>query len=404
MVRPDMEKRGQIFASCQAREGEGRSRNNISLRSKSTMIRKNRTVADRQQSLQPVSPEPQVSLFGAQEMYAGIGGKKYYCTVNGYYRTQIFEFPRIDFHPDGDEPHHEIYVSPSVQACVTSNLVDYFVNSTCSKHYAISPSLRNAVGETDEKFKSQQKGRLPVFLVIEEFNQLTPVEMVKGECSISDEVVVRDGEKVPILVGGREGEEFIAAQATTDGAWPELPNNQQLVNMILAGVRVGQQTVEPIHKYLDQNGLVTDEGRFVIMMQFTLSARANTTTPMETTAYRGRVSEIRKAITAIEQDIGAPHMALLINSMYRDEYWDDTYQRLQYLQLWQSLVEAGPRWLSYQGNDIRNDNVVVAGKKTLRELNEYRDDIAHWWTDTIDKNFFADLQRTINELIRRKYF
>ena len=106
----------------------------------------------------------------------------------------------------------------------------------------------------------------------------------------------------------------------------------------------------------------------------------------------------------MEQDIGAPHMALLINSMYRDEYRDDTYQRLQYLQLWQSLVEAGPRWLSYQGNDIRNDNIVVAGKKTLRELNEYRDDIAHWWTDTIDKNFFADLQRTINELIRRKYF
>ena len=215
---------------------------------------------------------------------------------------------------------------------------------------------------------------------------------------------MRDGKKVPMLVGGREGEKFIAAQATIDGAWPELPNNQQLVNMILAGVRVGQQTVEPIHKYLDQNGLVTDDSRFVIMMQVTLSARANTTAPMDTTVYRGRVSEIRKAITAMEQNIGAPHMALLINSMYRDEYRDDTFQRLQYLQLWQSLVEAGPRWLSYQGKDIRNDNVVVAGKKTLLELTEYRDDIAHWWTDTIDGNFLADLQRTINELIRRKYF
>ena len=41
---------------------------------------------------------------------------------------------------------------------------------------------------------------------------------------------------------------------------------------------------------------------------------------------------------------------------------------------------------------------------TLRELAAYRHDIAHWWTDTIDENFLVDLQQTINELIRRKYF
>ena len=47
---------------------------------------------------------------------------------------------------------------------------------------------------------------------------------------------------------------------------------------------------------------------------------------------------------------------------------------------------------------------MVAGKKTLLELTKYRDDIAHWWTDTMDENYLADLQRTINELIHRKYF
>ena len=167
------------------------------------MTRTNRMVADRQQSLQPVSPEPQFTLLAARLMYAGIGGKEFSCKINGYCRTRIFEFPGIDFHPNNDdEPHHEIYASPSVQACVATNLVDYFVNSTFSKHYAISPSLRHRVGETEEKIKLQQKGRVPVFLVIEEFNQLTPVEMVKGECSIADEVVVEDGEKVPMLVGG----------------------------------------------------------------------------------------------------------------------------------------------------------------------------------------------------------
>ena len=125
---------------------------------------------------------------------------------------------------------------------------------------------------------------------------------------------------------------------------------------------------------------------------------------MDTTAYRDRASEIRRAIAAMEQDIGAPHMALLVKSMYRDEYKDDTYQRLQYLRLWQSLVETGEKYLEYRGKSIRYDDKIVAGKKTLRELTEYRDDIAHWWTDTINENFLADLQRTINELIHRKYF
>ena len=335
-------------------------------------------------------------------MYAAIGGKEVRCTISEYCRTQIFEFPGIDFHPDGDEPQHEIYASPSVQACVASNLLGYFANSTRSKHYAISPSLRYAVGKTDEKIKRQQKGRVPVFVVIEEFHQLTPVKMIKGECSVPDEIVVRDGEKTPMLDGGREGEQFITACATSDGAWPELPNNQLLVNMILAGVRVGQQWPDPIRKHLDKQCLVTDDGRFVEMVQLTGSARLSTATAMDTAAYRARISETKTAIAAMEKDIHTPHLALLVNSMYRDEYKEDAYQRLQYLQLWQSLQDAARGYLNYQG-DVKHDDQVVAGNKTLQELAAYRDDIAHWWTYSIDENFLADLQRTINELIRRKY-
>ena len=368
------------------------------------MARKYRPVADRQKSLEPSSQEGHLTLAGVRQMYEAGGGKAFPCAISEYCRTQVFEFPGIDFHPDGDEAHHTIYSSPPVQACVASNLVEYFETSTGSKHYAVSPSFRYKVAETDEKTRSQQKGRVPVFVVVEEFDQLTPVEMVKGECSIWDEVAVINGEKVSMLIGGREGEQFITAWHTVDGAWPELPNNQQLVNMILAGVRAGQQTADPIRKYLDHSGLVTDDGRFAGMTRPTASLRASTVRPMDSAAYRDRASEIRQGIAAMEQAIRAPHMALLVNSMYRDEYKDDAYQRLQYLQLWQSLVEAGRQYLGYHGKSIRYDNVVVAGKKTLLELTEYRDDIAHWWTDTINENFLADLQRTTNELIRRKYF
>ena len=367
------------------------------------MARKNRPVADRQNSLRPVAPKANFALAGVRAMYTGAGGKEFRCTISGHCRTRIFEFPRIDFRPNCEEPHHSIFNSPSVQACVTSNLVGCFPSATRGRHYAISPCLRHVVGETDKKMRSQQKGSVPVFLVIEENNKLTPVEMIKGECSISDEVLVRDGEKRPVLVGGRQNQKFITAWATVDGAWPAIPSNQQLVNLILAGVRVAQQTADPIRKYVDQSCLVTDDGRFVEMMRPTMSVRGQTATPMDAKAYRSKVAEIRKAIAAIELDIATPHMALLIKSMYSDEYKDDSYQRLEYLRLWQSLAETGKTCLSYDGN-IRDDDLVVAGKKTLRELNEYRDAIAHWWTDTIDENFLADLRRTINELIRRRYF
>ena len=367
------------------------------------MARKNRTVANRQKSLQPLAPKANFTLAGARMMYTGMEGREFHCTISGHCRTQIFEFPRIDFRPNGDESHHSIYDSPVVQACVTSNLVDYFANATRGRHYAISPCLQHAVIETEKKIRSQQKGRVPVFLVIEEHNALKPVQMNKGECRISDEVLVRDGEKVPVLVGGRENQKFITAWATVDGAWPTIPSNQQLVNLILAGVRVAQQTPDPIRKYVDQSCLVTDDSRFVEMIRPTMSARVETATVMDAKMYRSRAAEIRKAIAAMARDITTPHMALLIKSMYSDEHKDDSYQRLQYLRLWQSLVEAGETCLSYEGN-LRDDDVIVAGKKTLRELTEYRDDIAHWWTDTIDEKFLADLRRTINELIRRRYF
>ena len=366
------------------------------------MARKNRRVAVRQKSLEPSPPDQPLTLGGIRFLFERGGGKEISCTISGFCRTQIFKFPGITFLPDEREPHHTVYASPAIRATVVSKLVGFF-ESTRSKHYAMSPSLRHVVRETEEKVNSQQKGNTPVYLVIEETCQLSPVEMNNGECYALSEILVHDGKVTPLLTGGREGKEFIIATATDDGVWPELPNNELPVNMILAGVRVGQQTTDPIKKYVDQQCLVTDDERFVKISQPAPSARLSTTTPMDSVALRDRASEIRNAITDLERDLCSPDLALLVNAMYRDQREDDAYQRLLYLRLWKSLVEAGPKSLNYQGN-IRDDNVVVAGNKTLRELKEYRNNIAHWWTDTIDENFMADLQRTINELIHSKYF
>ena len=367
------------------------------------MPRTNRSVADRRKSLQPATPDPQLALAGLRGMYEASGGQAISCTITGYYRTQIFEFPRVHFQGDYAEPPQPVYDSASIQATVVTDIRDYFLKRSGSKHYALSPPLRHEVSATDEKLCSQTKGRTRVYLVVEEQNLLSPVNMTNGECCKVDEVQERDGKMIENLTGGREGKSFILAWHAVGGSWPTMPDNQDLVDMILAVVRAGQDSSEPIRRYVDTSCFVTDDDQYVATIQPTASARLSTATNMDSKTYRERVEEIRNAIAAMEPDIAIPHIALLVNSMYRDQHKDDAFERLQYLRLWESLSEAGEKHLGYTGN-IREDDVVVAGKKSLKELKEHRNKIAHWWTDTSDEKFMEDLQRTVNELLRGRYF
>lgn len=348
-------------------------------------------------------------MHGVRLMQTGTGGKVHRCTIAGHCRTRVFVFPRIDLRLNGDKLHHFIYDTPPTHACVTADLIGYFENGmTRSTHYATSPSLRHEISQTAEKIKSQKGEKTPAFVVIEEQNALAPVSMVNGECSIMDEVVVEDGETIPLLIGGREGERSIVAWPSSDGAWPETPRDPRLMNLILAAVRVGQKTSDPIHMYVDQGCFVTDDDQFVVMgPRVKASARATTSVPMDADAFESKAAEIRQAITAMKPDIMGPvsvsaHLALLVNAMYSEEHKGDAEKLLEFLRLWQSVEETAKK-LGYQGN-VKRDNVVVDGTKTLRELNDYRNDIAHWWTETIDENFLSNLKSTINELIRRKYF
>ena len=125
--------------------------------------------------------------------------------------------------------------------------------------------------------------------------------------------------------------------------------------------------------------------------------------PMDAADYGKRADEIRRFLAAMAQDMGTPHMALLVNSMYSDEHKDDSHQRLQYLSLWESLSGAARKLFGLTGRNVRHGKVVVAGTKTLEELTQYRNSIAHWSTGTIDQNFLANLQLTVNQLLRQKY-
>ena len=334
-------------------------------------------------------------------MYSAIGGVATACTISGHRRTRVFEFPGAYAVLDGNEPHYPISESASMRACIASNLVGYFDNAAFSDHYAISPSLRHAAEEVSQEAKRAHGTQL--FVVIEEINELSPIEMSRGECSVCDEVIIEDAEQVPILVGGRLGKKFIAAWATLDGAWPELPSDQRMVNMVMAGVRAAQQFAGPIRKHLDQRCLVTDDDRFVDIVRPSLgAATATTASPMNAASYAERAATIRRGIEGMGKDLGDARVELLVRSMYCEDARHDEFQQLLYLHLWQSVIDTDG--VLCRRAQLENGDEAIAGHKTPRELKDYRNDIAHGHTDGIDTSFLAALQHTVNELIRDKYF
>ena len=330
-------------------------------------------------------------------------GTRITCTVDRHCRTRIFDFPLSQ--PTGPVPHYAIYRSDSVHASLVCDLRAYFGQSE-SPHYGLSSPFRHQVAELIRE-KDSQGERINPYMVIEEMHNLPPVVLERG-CAEVDEVCHVNGQSTPLLTGGRENARFIFAIETSDGPWPDIPCDEQTVNMILAATRASQDAHDEIRKHIDQGCLVTDDGQFVYTRPAGyMSARAGVVNPLDADGFRKTAESLGTAISRMEADLAAEHMELLVNSLYWDDYRDDEFRRLHYLSLWQSLYESRKN-LGYTPpkpkTEFRTDPTVVGGTSSLAELTRYRNDIAHIWTGNIESKYLADIYRTINELLRRKYF
>ena len=330
-------------------------------------------------------------------------GEKITCTVDQHCRTRVFEFPRS--RPTEPVPAYTIFRSNSVHASLVSDLRTYFAQSD-SPHYGLSPPLRHAVAELIEKKDSQGEG-INSYIVVEESHGLPP-KVLDGGCALVDEIGCDDGQPLPLLTGGRANERFIIAFETSDGPWPDIPRDEQTVNMILAATRASQDADEEIRKHIDQDCLVTDDGRYVCTMSAgSMSARLGVVRPVDPDGFRETAARLGAAVSRMEADLASEHIELLVNALYWDDYKDDDFRRLHYLSLWQSLSESRKK-LGYTApspkTKLGKDPTVVGGTFSLEALTSYRDDIAHFWTGSMDGNYLANMYRTINELLRRKYF
>ncbi len=366
-----------------------------------------RPVIDRLKSLNRPPSKPHGTLAAADAMLDAItklaNGEKITCTVDGHCRTRVFDIPRS--RPTEPAPHYTIYRSNSVHASLVCDLRAYFAQSD-SAHYGLSPPLRHAVAELIEKNDSQGDDINP-YIVVEESHILPPMMLERG-CASVDEIGHEDGQPLPLLTGGRADARFIVAYETSDGPWPHIPREEQAVNMILAATRASQDADDEIRKRIDQSCLVTDDGRYVCPMSAGFGfARASVVHPLNADAFRVTAEALRAAVSRMEADLTSEHIELLVNALYWDDYKDDDFRRLHYLSLWQSLSESR-RKLGYTGpcskTGLAKDPTVVGGTFSLEALTSYRHDIAHCWTGNIDGNYLANMYRTINELLRRRYF
>ena len=329
-----------------------------------------------------------------------LGGRLAECRITGHYRTFVFRFPGSYLVAEEPIDHQVIYSPGDFRASIVSDLPAYFEQDpTKSLHYSIAVSLRASVRSIYEKAveqaNQQPHPQVPLFVVIEEYAAVPLTVLNSGECFMIDECI--DGKAM--IKGGREGKKALFVERTIDGSWPDFHADMSVVNVVLAAIKMEQNVTGHIEELHGNACFVNSEGQAVyIQPSPTISATAETISYLEPPDLREKADRIGSMLQRMVSD-SKPTASELFDSILLDKTKDDGYLRLWYLRLWQALDDA-KNDLGYTQAKI---DTVIAGKRTQRELTEYRNSIAHWNTGKIDYAYLSDLQCTALELLRSKY-
>ena len=339
-----------------------------------------------------------ITVHGARLLATPLGGRATHCTLTGYCRTFVFDFPYAYSNSEAHIDHQALYTSDNLRAAVVSDLPAYFeAERDGSLHYSIDVSLRAGVLREYKNASDHVSGHCsPLFLVIEEYVEFTATALKDGQCFTIDER--RDGEA--IIEGGREGVRALLAFRTADGAWPDFREDMHIVNTVLAAVKVERGMTGHIREIYRAGCLVNVKNQAVYAMAPSLRGTASLgPRPINRHQIEDNSARIGTMLGAMLADKDAV-ASELFDSIVMDKTRDDGYLRLWYLRLWQAVEDAS----AHLGHpQFGNGNDIVAGDRTPKELKQYRNDIAHWHTGTIDFSHLNDLQLTVIELLRRQY-
>ena len=342
-----------------------------------------------------------MTTHAAKLMAKPLNGEPVECTITGYCRTFLYDFPSAYLASGNPVDHQIIYSHDDLRVALVSDLCAYFEQQpTPSQHYAIDVSLRAGVRRTYEKAIKQSRQQTnptpPLFLVIEQTAAVLPAVLNSGQCFTVDER--RDGKEM--IEGGREGGRSLLAFHTIDAPWPDFQADIHAVNTVLAAIKAEQNHTGHIERLYECSCFVSSEGHAVYTLRPSMSnATASVASPIEPSDLEEKANRIGSMLESMLSKSDTV-LTELFDSIVMDKTKDDNYLRLWYLRLWQALDDVG----SHMGKpQLFNDDKVVAGKRTPRQLLDYRNKIAHWHTGKIDHSCLSDLQLTAMELLRRRY-
>ena len=137
-----------------------------------------------------------MTTLAAELMVKPLNGEPVDCTITGYCRTFLHEFPSAYLASEVPVDHQIIYSRDGLKVALVSDLPAYFGQVHApSQHYAIDVSLRAGVCRAYEDAIKQSRQQTnptpPLFLVIEQTAAIPPTVLNSGQCFTVDEC--RDG-------------------------------------------------------------------------------------------------------------------------------------------------------------------------------------------------------------------
>ena len=348
-------------------------------------------------------------MAAVPDMCKGMAGQPVNCTITGHCRTSIFEFPRSHLITEGLVDHQIIWSQNDCKAAIVADLPAYFEQeSTNWIHYNIDVSLRAGVRRAYDKVKEpanrSSQPVVPLFLVIEQQEQVFPTDLSGGECFAVDEF--RNGAEY--IEGGRQGERALIAVRTCDGVWPTFTLNTQKVNVVLAAVRAEQKFIDSFEQLYCCSCYVSSDGQAVYGLGGSGTAILKSTARLDTPDLRekgGRIkSMLQRMMEDSERERGVEELkrkvSRLFDSLVLDKSKDDSYLQLWYLRLVEAIYKADEHLNVPQ---FRNKTKPIACKSAPVQFAKHRNAIAHGCADKIDTALLRDLRHTALELLRRKY-
>ena len=337
--------------------------------------------------------EESLMLAGMSDMFTSSGKAKVTkCTIDKFCRTQIYEFCGAFVAPGDTLSAQMIYQEKHFRAMIVTNPQTFLSKSTFSPHYRLSYSLRHDVKEVVSRIRKANNNTLDrLFVVMEEYKSIRPIDMHNGECLIVDQELMR---------GGNGGNDALIALRTKDGAWPDEAADTVSENLVLAAIKIEQEITYGLKALVDNRNFLEGGGNIVHIqegyMDFAFGGlRAEQ--QLNDDALEEKAGKLKQSILTLKQKMKLPSLSELVTALRLRDTRDKTYLCLWYLRLWEAACRAGSEMGQRQfGNpDGQKDN-----QNGRRKQLEHRNDVAHGRSEEIDYVVFDRLQRDVLKLLK----